>query len=598
MASLYIAVFILLVVIQFPSAGPVTALAGGVSFKGLPASDGKGIRSAELGANGLRLVFSERYPLSLRNAAGKDRTALPVSYESRDNGFLVKFDDGTTISVSGDDDGRASWRLSPKGAAASATIRYELAYGAALLAPDDDGSLRLSLGGSTYRITGIQASADAGGEARGNAKTLTLSATKGVLRPFVAVRESEGKTAAPAQFIAQAPMEPAAWSKEISDWREKAWSAFSGPAFDAAAGTWAPTAGTPGSFDETTFAAYMAEAMRRGRVADAAALVSVVRTAHADGLSWKSAPFAGRTATSMAAFEEANLAEVKAVERLVQSRSASLFYKKGVVALLFDRSPYSLAQEAMSLARTADFSKADAAQSVALIEAYLDARNYLSEEENPFSRAVEQVDRTVSPAIRKADGGFFLETGADGRCDALTGLQAGEALIRLADAVGKPIYAGIGQSLVTSLVRLAAADGSMPASVTVAGGSAIQSDERLSAAVAYPVIAESEYYPKAVSFYKQLGPGAWAWTCVPGIRAESKPGETVFTADYPVGSSHYLTLYGVKPYVKIQLYGLDYNMDAGFENYNASGYFYKKTAGAMYLKMRHKARGEEIRLFY
>jgi len=250
MASLYIAVFVLLVVIQFPSAGPVTALAGGVSFRGLPGADGKGIRSAELGADGLRLVFSERYPLTLRNAAGKERTAVPVAYESRDDGFLVRFDDGTTMSVSGDDDGRASWRLAPKAAAAAATMRYELAYGAALIAPADDGSLRLSLGGSTYRISGVSSS--------GETRTLTLSAAKGVLRPFVAAREAEGKTTAPAQFIAQAPMEGAAWAKEISDWREKAWAAFSGPSFDAAAGTWATAAGAPGSFDEATFVAYMA----------------------------------------------------------------------------------------------------------------------------------------------------------------------------------------------------------------------------------------------------------------------------------------------------------------------------------------------------
>jgi len=82
------------------------------------------------------------------------------------------------------------------------------------------------------------------------------------------------------------------------------------------------------------------------------------------------------------------------------------------------------------------------------------------------------------------------------------------------------------------------------------------------------------------------------------MRVQSTPERTVFTADFPVGSSHYLTLYGVKPFVKIQLYGLDYNMDSGFESYNASGYFYKKAAGAMYLKMRHKAQGEEVRLFY
>ena len=59
-----------------------------------------------------------------------------------------------------------------------------------------------------------------------------------------------------------------------------------------------------------------------------------------------------------------------------------------------------------------------------------------------------------------------------------------------------------------------------------------------------------------------------------------------------------MVLYGVKPFTRIQLYGLDYNMDASFENYNASGYFYKRAAGAMYLKMRHKSRTEDIKLYY
>ncbi len=591
MALLYIAVFVVLVVIQFPAAGPLTASAGGVSFKGLPGQDGKGIRTAEIEANGLRLVFSQRHPLVLTDSAGNESQAFPVSYETKTDGCIIRFSDGSSIQATGDAGGRASWIIKPKSKSASASIRYDLASGAALLAPGAKGELRFSHGGAIYRISGLSL-----GE---SPRMLKVVAPKGSLPTFTAIREAEGKpTTGQAQFIAQAPMDPAAWAKEQTEWRDKAWAALSGSSFNAATATWSTGQDTKGTFDETRFMAYMAEALSRERWNALGELVTVVRASHGAALSWKSVPFAGRTAASMTLFEEANLAEVKAAERLVQSRSPTLFYKNGIVPLLFDRAPYSLAQEAMSLARSLDFSKADATQSISLIEAYLDARQYLSEEENPFSKVFELVDKTIAPAIRKADGGFFLQTAGDGTCDSLIGLAAGKALLRLAEAADKPIYTGIGQSLVVSLLRLASVDGSIPTSVTVSNGSAAPSNERLQAASIYPVIVDSPYYPHAVSFYKQLGPGSWAWTCTPSMRVESKPDRTVFLVEFPVGLSHYMALYGVKPFTKIQLYDLDYNMDASFENYNASGYFYKKAAGAMYLKMRHKTREEGVRLFY
>ena len=589
-AFLYIAVFVLLVVIQFPTAGPITEVAGGVSFKGLPAQDGKGIRSAEITAAGIRLVFSDRYPLVLLNVAGAEVLAKPVSYKSGLDGFTVRFNDGTSLEVRGAPDGRASWSITPGKPAASATMHYELSYGATMLAAGDNGELRLSAGGSTWQYSGISP-ADA-------PRKLKVASTKGVLRPFVASIETEVKPASSAGFIAQAAMDPAVWAKELSDWRDKAWYGLSGPSFNPAAGTWTASAASPGSFDEAAFIAYEAEAILRDKRDAAVALTAVVRTAHAASIGWKSVPFAGKTAAAMAAFEDSNLAEVKTAERLVQERSARLFQKSGIVPMLFDRAPYSLAQEAMALASTLDFSKSDVPQAVALIEAYLDARSYLSEESNPFTKAVDLVDRVIAPAIRKVDSAFYLQTAPDGRCDALAGLSAGKALIRLADALGKPIYAGIGQSLVAGFMRLASDDGSMPASVTTGSGAVVQSENKLSAAAAYPVLADSPYYPRAISFFRQLGPGAWAWTCSPVVRIDTNQERTVLTVDFPAGFSHYMALYGVKPFARIQLYGLDYNMDASFENYNASGYFYKKAAGAMYLKMRHKTQAEDIRLFY
>lgn len=587
---LYIALFVLLVVVQFPSAGSIGAVADGVSIKGLPSADGKGLRSVEITAAGLRLVFSERYPLTLSDAAGKERTTVPTSFTSQLNGFTVQFVDGTRLRIASDADGRASWSLVPAQPAQKATFRYELAYGAALLAPADDGSPRVSLGGATYRISGATT------EVPG--RRLTIAAGKGTLPTLVAVREAESKQGTSVQFIAQAPLDPAAWSKEIADWSDKAWNGLSGPAFDAAAGTWAASPGSPGTFDEDSFMAYEAEAMRRGRFDAASALAGVVRASEKSATTWRSVPFAGRLAASMAAYEHANLADVKSADRLVQSRSIELFYRPGIVPFLFDRAPYSLAQEAFLLARTLDFSHSDPVQAIRIIEAYLDARAYVGDDENPFAKAAELVDKALTPAIRKADGKFYLQTTADGSCDALAGLAAGKALIRLADALGKPIYAGIGQSLILGFTRLADDSGSIPARVSINNGALIMSDERLKAAIVYPLILDTPYYPHAVSFYKEIGPGAWALTSATSFNVVSSPDQTTFTVTYPEGSSHYVALYGVKSFARIQLYGLNYNMDAAFENYNASGYFYKKAAGALYLKMRHKGDDEQIRLFY
>ena len=586
----YLAVFIVLVAIQFPAAGPISAAVKGVTFKGLPSADGKGIRSAELSAAGIRILFSERVPLTLTDPSGVEHAAVPVAYETLATGFAIRFDDGSLVRAGSGAEGSVTWAIIPKKPASNAAMRYELVYGASLLAPGDDGSLRLSVGETTYRIAGLSSGK--------SARSFSVSAVKGTMKPIVAAPEAVGAPASPTQFIAQAPMDPAAWAREMSTWRDKAWSGLSGTAFNAGDATWARGAGSPPAFSEEAFIAYMAEALRRGNVEAAAALVPVVRSRHADAVTWKSVPLAGRSTTAMVDFEKRNLTEVKTAERLVQTRSSDLFYQRGVVPLLFDRAPYSLAQEAMTFARTLDFSKSSAAQATILIESWLDARNYLSDDQNPFAKAYELVDKAMTPMIRKVEGSFHLQTGSDGLCDTRIGLQAGKALIRLAESLDKPIYAGIGQSLVTSLLKLAGEDGSVPASVTVTGNTVVRSQDLLPAAAIYEIVGDSPYYPHAISFYKTLGPGSWAWTSAPGIALESSPEKTVYSMDWPVGASHYLVLYGVKPFTRIQLYGLDYNMDASFENYNASGYFYKRAAGAMYLKMRHKSRTEDIKLYY
>ncbi|MFH2112961.1 MAG: hypothetical protein ABIJ86_00475 [Spirochaetota bacterium] len=586
----YIAIFVIIVIVQFPAAGPFSLSVGTVAVKGVPDAEGEGLRSIEISASGLRLSFSAKAPLAYTDAGGIVRESAPAVYRALDKGVAIDFVDGSTLSVTVNGDGGTEWSVKTPREASAAALRFGLARGAFSLPPAEDAPVRLSLGGVEYQVTGIGTGQEQ--------NLIALGSRNGVLSPFYVSPVAEAPAEEGPEYLGLNPMDTASWNRELSSWRDKAWAGVSGRRFDQAGATWTDARGIA-VFDEAEFVLYVAEAMRRERYDTAAALVSSVRSIHLDKISWRSVPFAGRTSRAMAEFEEANLAEVRIVERLVQTRAPELFYRPGIVPFLFDRAPFTLAQTAMGYAGTADFSKADVAQAVRLLEAYLEARNYLSDAENPLAKVVDLVDQVISPALLGADpSGFFLQTGADGSSDTQTGLSAGMALVGLAEVTGKPIHAAMGHKLVKSLLQLADADGALPASVTVTGDAPRVSESKLAASTVYALVGGSPYYPRAISFYRTLGPGSWAWTAAPGFRLTATPERVTFTADYPVGYSHYISLYGVRPFIKIQLYGLDYNMDAGFESYNASGYFFKRASGIMYVKMRHKEQAEEIRMFY
>jgi hypothetical protein len=586
----YILIFVVIVVVQFPAAGPFSLAVGGVTVRGVPEADGEGLRSIELSASGLRLSFSAKEPLSYTDAGGSVRESAPAAYRALEKGIAIDFIDGSTLSVTVNGDGRTEWVVKTPRTASSATLRFDLARGALSLPPATESPVRLSLGGVEYQVTGI-------GSTQGQ-NLIALRSRNGVLSPFYVTPVAEAPKEELPEYLSLKPLDTAAWNRELSAWRDRAWAGVSGQRFNQAAATWIDTRGNA-VFDEAEFVLYMAEAMRRERYDAAAALVLSVRSTHLERVSWRSVPFAGRTNRAMTEFEEATQAEVRVVERLVQARAPELFHRPGIVSFLYDRAPFALAQTAMGYAGQLDFSKTDVTQAVRLLEAYLEARNYLSESENPLVKAVDLVELVIAPALKRVGpSAFFLQTGADGNFDTLTGLSAGMALVRLAEVSGKPIHAAIGHKLVSSLLQLADPDGRIPVTVTAGGEAPLLSESKLTAPAVYAVVGDSPYYPRAISFYRTLGPGSWAWTAAPGFRLTVTPERVTFTADYPVGYSHYVSLYGVRPFIKIQLYGLDYNMDIGFEGYNASGYFFKRAAGIMYLKMRHKEQAEEIRLFY
>jgi len=587
LAFVYVAIFIGLVLVQFPSSGPVLLSAGGASLRAIVEPDG-GLRSLEVQASGLRLVFSERELLEYRDQANAQRSAAAKGYEQLENGFIVRFDDGSSLTVRGDSGGVTSWTLYTPKPISGVSLPFVSAKASKLLPPGPEGQLRIESSGRPFVISGLSQSSS--GE-------LALQVSRGAARPVLLSPETKEQQGGDAKFVAQAPMDNQAWQALISSWQDKAWSFVSGERYDPETGSWRQSDGRY-AFDEASFIAFASEAFRRGGAERAADLVAQARSRYLDKITWRSVPFAGRASAAMTEYEAAGLASTKEAERRLLAKASELFYEPGIIPMLFDRSPYALAQEAMAFAGSADFSNIGVVNAGRLLQAYVDLRSYLPEDKNPFARILDTADRVVAPAIRRAESGFYLLTGTDGQADTQAGLEVGYTLIRLGRTTNKAVYIGMGQSIVKSILDTAAADGSLPRSFTVRDGVVVPSGIRIQAPELYGLIAESPFMPRAISFFKDLGPGAWAWTCAAGFSLKASNELVTFSIDFPAGYSHFVVVYGVKPFQLIQLYGLNYNMDAGFENYNASGYFFKRASGALYVKMRHRAQVEDIRLIY
>jgi hypothetical protein len=341
---------------------------------------------------------------------------------------------------------------------------------------------------------------------------------------------------------------------------------------------------------------HMAELMKRGQYDVATALIAAVRTRHLAAVDWRASAFAGNLASAMQVREDTDAARAATLAAQLSQGSLELFDQPGLVPFVFDRAP-ALVPDFINLARRTDFSESGVLRLVRLLEHHQASRQYVPDAQNPFAGAVALVEKLVNSLVQ-TDHGFFLPLDGEGRVDSLVMLQAGHALLQLGEQRSVPLYGIAGQSLISALLQQSDANGAIPLSFTVQDAKIQASGARLEAEHLYPLLVKSPYYPRIVSYYSSIAPGAWVWTASPSF-VMSRSGEALnFAADYPVGSYHFVALYGVQPFRNLQLYNINYNMDASFERYNASGYFYKRQAQTVYVKMSHRSERENIRFQY
>jgi hypothetical protein len=231
-----------------------------------------------------------------------------------------------------------------------------------------------------------------------------------------------------------------------------------------------------------------------------------------------------------------------------------------------------------------------------VLEAIVDLAAYRNGD-NSLDHLIEPSLSLVTEALRKDETNshvlVFVESAEEFAADAEFNLRLGAALDQYGRFAGREDWAVVGRSLILSVLAQTDTVGMVP-SVFVLGGDGIftpRRDSRFSAARLYRYL-RFDNYPRAERIAGSIN--GWIWTAVSSVNVIQNGDITDIAVGFPVGETHYIMLRGLKPFAKIQLYGIDYRTDPQFERYDSSGWVYSSSERTLLLKVKHQNPVEHI----
>ncbi len=290
---------------------------------------------------------------------------------------------------------------------------------------------------------------------------------------------------------------------------------------------------------------------------------------------------------------------------LLSAHSPELFEQEYLIPFLNDNGTPRNMEELLTFIAAADVQALTARQAAGILALWNDCCSYFPEKKNIFTEILPLCEQKITASLMMIDEGLYFSN--DGQyIDCAETLAAADILMNYGSGQDT-IWQPIARMLVTSLLRSSGETASLPTGFTVTGDKTtsdlglIADDSRiLDASILYPlVLPQNSWYPHTQSLALQAERGMWAWTCAQEIEVLENTARTlVLRIRFPEGRSHYLTLYGIRPFYRIELHDIPFRSDPRFELYNSSGYQYDASTRILYLKMKHKNEYETVRLSF
>jgi len=586
------AVFVLLVTMQFTRGGNFSHRSGDILINGRYSSETSAsseLRPLDGGANvsfgGLEFKLASKIKnvadiyLSLINAAGERQPVSPEYVTFMENGAVFILPGGSEISFTDSNSGEKhdnTHEFKINGKLADDVFGIEIPFRtqrSSVIRDNENNTLTIVYNGSRYQFNRPLHSLESG--------KLVLSDMASTVSYRTVPDKKEFN---PAEFIIPQAQTAQAFSDTVSRWVSRNFALWGQMGTET---------------DEDTVVAWCGEAVRQRTYRSAVSVIPVSFSSNPQR-SWESAVYQFDrkigvwevVARSMYSFERDKL---NRISRLLAERRISLFSENHLIEYLAIRGHNQLIDYVLSIAHEIDPAAVTLEIGPGILENCLDTDLWQPHAANPFEPLAEQICRLAANDIHRAGDRVFVFSA--GRVDTMFNVRLGNAIYKWGEKSGNSGWAGLGRSLVLSVLSLSDDSGSLPASLTIDNSDEIiSSGTRISTAKVYRLLGDSEYLPHATATGVN---GVWAWTASSSVNIVQDDRQMDIAIQFPLGDTHYLVLNNIKPFPLLQIYDTNWRRAFDFESYyNSSGWYYFEREQMLILKINHRSTVEHVKIYF
>jgi len=390
------------------------------------------------------------------------------------------------------------------------------------------------------------------------------------------------KTFTPDDFILAQARTAEAYNEALTRWRDQNFSLWNRTISD--------------QNNEDIAMAFAGEALVRGTYKAAVAAVPPVFL-RGNARTYESSVYFGSLEQHYRSLVTREREKITRISRQINEKSLEFLMEMRVFGSLAVRGQFNFVDAGAELIRTID--PAILAMDIipGILEGYMDWKIIRPARDNPFEGLVDQACFVVLDNLRITDERVFAFIGNRGETE--YNLRLGMALLAYAGSVQNSTWEGIGRSLILSALSMGDLTGMVRDALVFSDetGEISESSGRLTSARLHRILNPVEIYPRAVSFGAPAS-GLWAWTTAQAVSSTQQNDILDIAVRFPMGETHYMIIRGIRPFARIQLYGRDFRSDPQFERYDSSGWVYHSQDQLLLLKMRHQETNEQVRIIF
>jgi hypothetical protein len=396
----------------------------------------------------------------------------------------------------------------------------------------------------------------------------------------------------PSRFILGAARDKRQYDEALNRWLDRSFALWSVSAGDRP--------GSPGSPDEETALAYLAESLRRGSYQSAVATLSS-EFVEGNRRSFMSSVYLGRMdqgLRSSIVYERENLSRLS---RLIAEGSADFLRDPHVIEFLAVRGHSNLIDSGVAILSSINGAGPDLDLVPGILEGYEDWLSHRGASDNPFERLADQACFSLSEGIVATHQGERVVVFNGKKADLEFNTRLGAGLIAYGEHTGQELWTGIGRSLVLSVLAFVDETGAAPLSLRLGADGAVEAEPgaALGAARIYRLLRLGDYSARAIGLHASAS-GVWTWTAASAVTAsfDQETNMLDISAAFSRGETHYMFIRGIRPFVQLRLYHIPFRTDPRFESYDSSGWAYSPSEQTLMVKMKHQLPTEHIQIYY